>query len=489
MSKRIIAIALALVLLICFMAIPVAADSADEDLPYIELTKFDDNFLMGIEQGAFYVMGDYGYVLDFSLTLGQINAYGYEVTYSYSGNRPNVTGTSFGNTGDVAFNSRYVEGTNLGKIRGTFKGAVGSDFGISFNSAGCYITVHSVRVFVVNDFRVDLPATLFGSSTVEKNPGYNASVAIGQTSSIYIDDWRNYDMVDCSSIIASRGITSIEAVLFDNTSSIEIVVPFDVSYVNYSDYDGSLKNTWISVSCDLRGVDPATTPDSVLVIRFTSALNSGETGVMSVTSLYGSVLIESPDEYLPFLKLITLALGNSVDFISVINNNLYHFGENFKNYSVSVFSKFDDIKNALSSSFDDFKTFWNSSLDEKIVSFQEYLLLLEEESLKAEKLLWWNDVLEDLNTLVDGIPTDEDITNEMTSAGDQLADLGQQMAAGTPDISVSDINVDIDGLVSAGGMSTVSSLASTITSNSIISSMLMIVASMALIGYVFFGKR
>lgn len=483
MSKRIIVIVLALALLICFMAIPVAADSADEDLPYIELTKFDNNLIMGIEQGAFYVMGDYGYVLDFSVILGQINAYGYEVTYSYSGNRPNVTGTSFGNTTDNAFNSRYVEGTNLGKIRGTFKGAVGSDFGISFNSSGCYITVHSIRVFVVDNYQVSLSAELYGNGqSVTWNPGSSTSVATTGYGTIEIDTWRNYDVINFSATLGGYGITSVTARLVDNTDTLDdIVIPFEMNYINFSDYDGEHENVLLTMSCDMRGVDPATAPDSTLIISITTAVPTGKYGYIQPTSIYGAVLIESPDMYLPWIKIITLGLSSSVEALFSIDSKLSDF-------MVSVSSKFDDIKNVLSSSFDDFKTFWNSSLDEKIVSFQEYLLLLEEESLNAQKILWWNDVLEDLNTLVDGVPTDEEITNEMTSAGEQLADLGQQMAAGTPQVSTK-VDVSIPEIPDDGSGMLATTMFSFFWGQDYIMKMLLTVVALATLSYVFFGKK
>lgn len=491
MSKRIIAIALALVLLVCLLAIPVAADSADENLPYIELTKFDDTLLSGIAPGAFYVMGDYGYVLDFSLTLGQINAYGYEVTYSYSGNRPNVTGTSFGNTSDNAFNSRYVDGTNLGKIRGTFRGVAGSDFGISFNSAGCYITVHSVRVFVVDNYQVSLSAELYGNGQQATwYPGSSISVATTNYSAIYIDSWRNYDIINLSATLGGYGITSVTARLVDNTDSLDdIVIPFEMNYVNFSDYDGEHENVLLTMSCDMRGVDPATAPDSTLIISITTAVPSGYYGYIQPTSIYGSVLIESPDVYLPFLRYILYGV-DSIQFltdtivgsVAGIYSSLIE-GFNDVNENIAAFSS------NVSALFGDMKTFLTDSWNENFEVYKTWFAEISLQKLAYQYDYMFLPVKKLLEQIANSTPADETVTQGMQDSANSLGSLGEQMSAGTPDIAVDDVNVDMNSLVSAGGMTSATNLAVVVTSQSLVQQMLLIVISLALVGFVFFGKR
>ena len=276
-------------------------------MPYIELTEFDNNLLYEIPSGPFYVMGDYGYALNFELTLGSIVGYGYEITYSWSGNRPNVTGVSLGGTSDNSFRNYYVDGTNLGKIRGSFNGSVGSDVGISFNSSGCYVTVHSVRVFLVENFQVELSAYLYGNGTgATWYPGSSTSVSTTGYGTIEIDNWRNYDIINVSATLGGYGITSVAARLIDNTSEMEIIIPFEMNYINLSNYQGQHENTLLTISCDMRGVDPATAPDSTLIISINTSVPDGRYGYIQPTSIYGSILVESPDEYLPWLKTLVL---------------------------------------------------------------------------------------------------------------------------------------------------------------------------------------
>lgn len=493
MHKRILAIFVALVLLFCICAIPAAADSADEDLPYIELTKFDDSMVMGIQPGAFYVMGDYGYVLDFSVTLGQINAYGYEITYSWTGNRPNVTGVSFGNTTDNSFRNYYVDGTNLGKIRGSFNGSVGSDVGISFISSGCYVTVHSVRVFLVENFQVELSAYLYGNGTgVTWTPGSSASVSTTGYGSIEIDSWRNYDMINVSATLGGYGITSVSARLMDNTSDLEIVIPFEMNYINLSDYNGEHENTLLTISCDMRGVDPATAPDSTLIIGITTSVPSGNYGYIQPTSIYGTILVESPDVYLPWLKGFLLSFTSWFDTlffkIDNLDSNLVNFRNMFSSFSEEAFAFYDDIKNTVTSSFDDFKTFWNSSLDDKIISFESWYRQFEVEKMEALVSVGFNPIFDKLDSLNQGTPVDPSVSQGMTSAGQELADLGQAMAAGTPQVNTQ-VQVSVPEVPDDGSGILATTMFNFFWQQDYILKMLLTVVALATISYIFFGKK
>lgn len=486
MHKRILAIFVALVLLFCICAIPAAADSADEDLPYLELT---DYFLSPADElmtGAFYVMGDYGWVGNFIGTLGEICAYGYEITYSWSGNRPNVTGVSFGNTTDNSFRNYYVDGTNLGKIRGSFNGTVGSDVGISFNSSGCYVTVHSVRVFLVENFQVELSAYLYGNGTgVTWTPGSSASVSTTGYGSIEIDSWRNYDIINVSATLGGYGITSVSARLMDNTSDLEIVIPFEMNYINFSDYNGEHENTLLTISCDMRGVDPATAPDSTLIISVSTSVPSGKYGYIQPTSIYGAVLVESPDQYLPWFKLLTLSVWNIeseiLNIFPVVSQNLSDLKEAFKSFSL-------DIKNLISSKFDDFKTFWNSSLDEKITAYQTWLRNFDLEKIQYYEVRWVSPIISLLESMNQGTPVDPSVSQGMTSAGQELADLGQAMAAGTPQVNTQ-VQVSVPDVPDDGSGILATTMFNFFWQQDYILKMLLTVVALATISYIFFGKK
>lgn len=479
MHKRILAIFVVLVLLFCICAIPAAADSADEDLPYLELT---DYFLSPADElmpGAFYVMGDYGWVGNFIGTLGEICAYGYEITYSWTGNRPNVTGVSFGNTTDNSFRNYYVDGTNLGKIRGSFNGSVGSDVGISFNSSGCYVSVHSVRVFLVENFQVELSAYLYGNGTgVTWSPGSSASVSTTGYGSIEIDSWRNYDLINVSATLGGYGITSVSARLMDNTSDLEIVIPFEMNYINLSDYNGEHENTLLTISCDMRGVDPATAPDSTLIISVSTSVPSGKYGYIQPTSIYGTVLVESPDEYLPWLKNIFLLIqSNYGDIYTTVSSILNKISE----FDVRVQLAFQDVINYL------------NSIRGNINSFIDYFLNFSrfyEGNLDDPDLTnpLWKNIIKPLRDMVTGTPVDPSVSQGMTSAGQELADLGQAMAAGTPQVNTQ-VQVSVPDVPDDGSGILATTMFNFFWQQDYILKMLLTVVALATISYIFFGKK
>lgn len=444
MTKRIVYLLLALILAVSLVTVTVSADSADDDLPYIELMDFTVSPLDGSQIGSFYVLDSYDFVGWFEALLGQISAFGYEITYSYVGNRPDVRGVSFGSFSDNDYNSRYVDGTNIGKIRGSFDGAVGSDFGISFWSSGCYVTVHSFRVFVVENYQVDLSAVLYGNgNSVTWYSGSSATVSTTGYGTIEIDSWRNYDVINVSATLGGYGITSVSARLIDNTSDKEIVIPFDLNYINLSDYDGEHENVLMTVSCDMRGVDPATAPDSTLIIGITTAVPSGSYGYIQPTSIYGSILMESPDEYLPWMKLIfntldasDISLSYIFQFTSDLYYNFNYFRQDFSKFTTSLndslSSYFGSLEQQISTSFSDFQDFF---VQLEIGLYMEYLL----------------PTLYDIRDKLAVSGTQQEAVQEsaqgMTSAGSQLADLGGQISAATPDISASDISVDFNSTI------------------------------------------
>lgn len=497
MHKRILVIFVALVLLVCICAIPAAAAPADEDLPYIELMDFTSSPIDGTMLGSFYVMDSYDFLGLFGFALGEIPAFGYEITYSYVGNRPDVRGVSFGSVSDNSYISRYIEGTNIGKVRGSFGGAVGSDFGISFWSSGCYVTIHSFRVFLVENFQIELSADLYGNGqSVYWTPGSSSSVSTTGYGSIEIDSWRNFDVINVSATLGGYGITSVSARLIDNTSDMEIVIPFDLNYINLSDYDGDHENVLMTVSCDMRGVDPATAPDSTLIIGITTAVPSGSYGYIQPTSIYGSILIESTDKYLPWIKYIAGFSDSLYSDISAslpsLSSDIYTLLRKFELFTRDVSSYFTDIK----SSFADLKTYFTDFWDNNILDYKEWLVAFENNKWS----LWYSKAFlqlsDDLKTIHADLAVDQTQKEEvqqsaqgMTSAGSSLSNLGAEMDSYTPSLSVDDISFDATSLVPALGMASAGTLASIVTSDPLVASMLLIVATLALVAFVLFGKR
>lgn len=476
MHKRILFIFVALVSLVCLSCFSVGAvgENADEDVPYIELMDYVLSPVDFQIPGAFYVMGDYGFMGDFSATLGEIAAYGYEITYSCVGNRPTVTGVSFGNVSDNDFKSRYIDDAAVGKIRGSFWGSVGSNFGISFSSSGCYVTIHSVRVFTVPDYQVQLNADLWGNGVKQTHyPGNITSVSTTGYATIDVDDWRNYDVISVSATLGGYGITSVSARLIDNVEGFEYVIPIDYNYINLTNQSGEDENVLLTMTCDMRVVDPATAPDSTLIIAITTAVPAGKYGHVQVTEVYGSVLISAPDKYLPWIKLQYLVLeqiqSNSylaASYTEVISSYLHDFYNSvypslLTSIVTDISSMFDSLSTQIGIEFDEF---WNTSS------------------------AWWTEGITLILEEIRGKPVDEQKQEDMISAGDQLADLGQQMAAGTPQVST-DFQLSIPEIPDDGSGVLATTMFSFFWGQDYIMKMLLTVVALATLSYVFFGKK
>lgn len=488
MHKRILFVFVALVSLVCLSCFSVGAvgENADEDVPYIELMDYTMSPIDETMPGAFYVMGDYGFVGDFAAVLGEITAYGYEITYSYVGNRPTVTGASFGNFSDNDFKSRFIVDANIGKIRGSFWGSVGSNFGISFSSSGCYVTIHSVRVFTVPDYQVQLNAEIRGNGVTQPFvPGTMASVSTVGSASIRIDDWRNYDVVSLSATLGGYGITSVSARLIDSIEGFERVIPFDMNYINLSTDSVEHESVLLTMSCDLRVVDPGTTPDSLLVIDITTAVPAGKFGSVQLSEVYGSVLISAPDKYLPWIKLqylILMEIQSNTYLAGTYSESIYNF---FRDFYPSVYPSLLASIDSIVSSLD--------VLDDRFADFFKFDPLNRFDPEKTNPLwsFFGEFFLENIGLLQglnNGTPVDSSVSQGMTSAGDQLADLGQQMAAGTPQVST-DFQLSIPEIPDDGSGVLATTMFSFFWGQDYIMKMLLTVVALATLSYVFFGKK
>ncbi len=489
MSKRIIVFISALALLLGLFVIPASADTADDDVPYIELTDYLVSPIDGTQPGAFYVSGSYTYTGNFSLPLGEISAYGYEITYSYGGDRPAVTGVSFAHIHDLNYTSRYIDGTNIGKVRGDFNGSTGSDIGISFSSSGCYITIHSFKVFLVNNYQVPLSASLPDSSYF---PGDDTS-DMGVFSTINIDNWRNYDFINLSFTVWTDAITSVSVILADNTSNLEITVPFDISYINLDNYQGATKPVAVTLSCDLRGIDPATTPDSSLLIHITC--NYADSW-MQMTSIYGSVFIPTPDKYTIWLKGQLLSLEQLSFYALSIDSNTTNIRNLFDQY-YSAFNSFrTDLETSLDEKFDSLNNTFTSvvsglqtELDLQFDLLKDYLSALEKAKWDQFYKPSFDTIFEKFDALINGNPVDPEVQQGMQDSANSLGSLGEQMQQGTPQLDAGSVNVSLGSIPSDGSQDLAYTFFDLFWNQPILLSMITTVVAVATVGFVFFGKK
>lgn len=480
MLKRIMIILLALVLLVGLLLIPASAASADpDDVPYIELTDYWLSPLDGLEIGAFYVSGSYSFAGNFSITLGQISGYGYEITYSYTGDRPAVTGVSLGGVSSNEFTSRYLDGTNIGKVRGDFKGATGSDVGISFSGSGCYITIHSFKVFLVDNFQVALSASLPDGSYF---PSDDTS-SLYTYSSILVDSWRNYDFIDLSFTCHTDALTSISAVLMDNTSDLETVIPCEVNYINRDYYQGTEKAVCVTVSCDLRGIDPATTPDSSLVVRITSNSNAG---TLQVTSVYGVVVLHSPDQYTSWLKgLSGIGIETNEYLFEFLYEDFPAYLDKLEQYDAAAAQRATELVAQLVVLFQGLQNHNSSLIDD----YKDWLTQLETEKWFVMFEPAFDTIFDKFDELINGTPVDPDAEQGMQDSADSLGSLGEQMQQGTPQIDANNVNVSLGYIPIDGSGDLAYTFFDLFWDQSYFLSMITTVFAVATMGFVFFGKK
>ena len=340
---------------------------------------------------------------------------------------------------------------------------------------------------MVENFQVELSAYLYGNGTgATWYPGSSTSVSTTGYGTIEIDSWRNYDLINVSATLGGYGITSVAARLIDNTSEMEIVIPFEMNYINLSNYQGQHENTLLTISCDMRGVDPASAPDSTLIISINTSVPDGHYGYIQPTSIYGSILVESPDEYLPWLKNIFLTL-------SAIDSSSYHsqllisdlFSYLRTEFKTFLSNSFDSVVHSLDLNF--------SSLDSRLESFFKFDKTKPFDPDKTNPLwsyfgeffLLNTDLLKGLNQ---GTPVDPSVSQGMTSAGQELADLGQAMAAGTPQVNTQ-VQVSVPDIPDDGSGILATTMFNFFWQQDYILKMLLTVVALATISYIFFGKK
>lgn len=470
MLKKIIPFLVIVSLLACLFATPVSA--AETTGQYLNLLDFVSANNSGSNSVSF--TGSYDMSYWFGDTLGQLSVYSVEITYC-----TNISATLNSFTlenQEYAYKNSAV-GEGLYRIRADCLGDMGSSFNLSFYSAyEVNLTILSFNVYLVDVSDFSLSGTIMaGNNTASFSPGSNSSVSATSTTSnltmkIVVDDWRNFDGISFDVSIHCDTLLGVSAVLVDNTSSDEWILPVTSNtLLSGKTVDTSLSIYRVTGYVDLSNIDHTSTPDSTLYVYFnTNTIDTSIYGSFFLTDCRGFVFTDSVDSDLKWYQIIYRAIQAG-----------------FGNISDGMYDGFTDLGTAIKDGFSSMEAYWETLINNTLEGLAELDVAIMDAD--HEWWLWWTEAY--LPLIVNGTPANSDVVNDMQSSADSLGSLGEQMSAGTPDIAVDDVNVDVNSLVSAGGMTSATNLAVVVTSQPLVQSMLLIVISLALVGFVFFGKR
>lgn len=455
MLKRIIPVVMVLALFV--VMIPLEAGAAETEGRYINLL---DYCTANGDSNSFLLNGTDAKSFGFPDFLGSLSIYGFELTLSYSGDiAPSVTKVSSvtaltGGSSPSVTPIVRSPAPGILRVRGGFEGHLSRAITVVFSSSfATNINILSFNVYLSDvadiplscsvtgteefPYYVDVPA---GSSKIIYFP--NTSSLTNKPIEIKVEDWRNFDVISVAGSIMCHTLNSIEVYLHDNVNFTKLPIDFDINFIEGGAGSLNPKRSF-SIIADLTAIDHAMQPDSTLCFVFDLSYSNSSTAnsYFAFESCYGSIFMGSVDSE---ARLNAFMLG---------------------------------VLNGIYETFTGFGELWATIQMDYIFPFQ-YDVTTGLEKIYAK-----------LQEIANGGEVDQEITDDMTSSSDKLGNMTSQMQQGTPNVSVDDVNVNMSNLVSAGGMTAATSLAATITSDPLVSSMLMIVISLALVGFVFFGKR
>lgn len=455
MLKRIIPVVMVLVLFVAML--PMQASAAETEGNYLNLL----DYCAPSEDGSSFTVNGKKYIdFQFPNFLGRLSIYGFELTLSYSGSvAPSILDMSLSVIGTSNSTKKITPivreaAPGILRVRGGFQGHLGDRILITFNSSvSTNVNLLSFNLYLSDVADIPLSCTLVGT---EEYPYYvdveacsskilyfpSSSGIKNKSIEIKVDDWRNFDCISVAGSIMCHTVNSIEVYLHDNTNFTKLPIAFDINLIDGG--AGSLNPVRsFNIIADLSSLNHSSQPDSTLCFIFDLSYSnsSADNSYFSFESCYGSIFLGAVDSE---ARLNSFMLG---------------------------------VLNGIYETFTGFAEFWLVVQDEYTIPY--YFSV----STGLEH------ILTELQKISEGVPVDDKVTEDMTSSSDKLGDMTAQMQQGTPNVSVDDVNVNMSNLVSAGGMTAATSLAATITSDPLVSSMLMIVISLALVGFVFFGKR
>lgn len=438
MIKRILPFVMIIAVLLSVMTVPVSA--AETSGAYFNVLDFATANNSG--SNIFSVSGTQDVIYNLATTLGSFRCYYVDILYQVTGSSPNVS-LYFGEFGLDLSNDHL--GNGMYHLYGSVGGYIRSDFRFNITSGGTsYFSIFSFVVSCVPDNRTNIAATVRADSGTSAilSPGGNCMVQSSVTAGSVQDDfydititesyWKDYDYIELRSTLHALSVQSVVAFIYTGD-----YLPLECSYIGDGNSEYS-SEFYISCIVDLTNIDHSYSGD--LHIRIT-ALNNVYSGLFNVYGLQGIIFSEPLDSQMTWYQVI--------------------------------YKKINSIYNTLTS--------FSNSLTSKLTSYFKNIL--------SEVSNGFTYVVSKLNSLINGTPVDDGVTDDMQQSENELGNMTDQMDQLSPTVDVGDVNVNIDDFVDADSTVQVSNVLAIITNQPIIVSMLSILAGFALMGYVFFGKR
>lgn len=514
--KKITSFITAISIALCFFFVPFTV-SATEGL-YIDVLDYCTLDNSGTNSGRVDSSGSLTY--DLTDTYGKVRCYSFDVLFSYSGNSNfNIDSLYFGDH-SVDFEFEIFT-SGLCRVTGNCLGLQKAKLIFNISTPGTtYFTFSSIKLYTVPSNVISVPAVLTdttgGSSTIPINgygsllptiPSGISSYEVRYSVAIPYEYWSCFDTLSFSFRNHCQSLNSVSALIGVSTEA----VPCDVSFIADPHASGYIYG---SVFVDVSSLVKADYSESLFIyINSSVGVNSGN---FLVSAVNGHLFTDSVDPLTVFLQLI----NSNLDSIYVRTGSINTYLLNIRNYLsntltpnlqsviaelssiddrlASIYTRLGNINSSLSSiktTISNFQasveTDWDTLLDTKLPSFYALLGNMYDtiESTQDAMISWFGRVSSQLQELIEGQPVDESVVEDMEQSEDELGSMTQEMGSMSPDVDAGDVDVNFSGLTDPSASSTVNQIFITITSNETISSFILIVVSLALVGYVFFGKR
>lgn len=258
--------------------------------------------------------------------------------------------------------------------------------------------------------------------------------------------WKKYDFLNFTIALDTLSVDSLSVSGFGG-----YVVPFEMSYLTDTE---NMNLKVINISCDLRDLQRTYDLIDYIEVYVTGTTKANTEQHAHIYHAYGVTGFSAPSADLFWYQ----RLWNSIEsgFSSLIGSVSYEFNtlrDQFTSHTNIVVGKFN-------------------SLTEEIRS----------------KLTTSNSWLNKIWTALGGGRIDEEFQEDLDEKKDNLDDLSNTLGSvGAPDIS--DVNLNINGLVNPNVVTLTTSGISTVLSNEIILRVLIISATFAVAGFILFGKK
>lgn len=503
--KRILVLALALILAVSSLAVP---SYAAENSSWIELL----DYISLNESGNYFTItgsGTISYNLPFSMSLKYVDILASYGSYLFSGAK------AFWEDGSSTDLTVVDLGNGLCRIYGYVPQYAYNSLGFSFTSPGTtYCTILSLKVSskALSGFSVPVSAFLFadgkwkdftysgsGESASVKIPISNSITSWYYSAGINFSNWQNYDFIDIAfSLYGAASINSLSA-MFDSADGdlIGSYIPIDYSHISQSFYNDG--NYEVVVRIDLTGVDR--TSDNVLVLRIEGEHN-GEEISFYISDVSGYVVPSYADPDVYFLHNIWLAIVSGFNLMNSRFNELFNAFASWYNFhfdrvvtsivdntnsfiawatgfSSSLSSwldtHFGNINNRFNELFNAFSSWYNYHFDRVVTSIDNNTNILV--SLFSQ-----------LFDILDSSGDNEQFQDDVGQQGDKLDDMQQVMdSVQKPDLG--SINTDLSGIVSPADTANIAQVYTMVIGDDFVPQIMTMVVIMAMMSFVLFGKR